>query len=415
MKIILVDDEQWIVTGLAKILGKRFPQHELLRSTDPDEALASMQSSLPDLLITDIRMDQMDGMTLITKARELGLRYYAVLTGVDEIPLLQEGIRLHLMDYLIKPVNKEELFALVNRVEREMNAQHKQQALKQLQEIAQYGATPTDACDQLAYQSVIITDFSPDAPDGPQGCDRIDVDHGGKRLTLYFSESPFQEQVCPNNARCHPFDAAQLYAAVCAYCGDDSNDQQVLSHMLRSGDQEGLAKQLKRFLEQSDCPPDALIAVCTGARRRLTVWEACRLAAWTLKDEGMGAISALINLSPCINTSCDAVNTILAWVDVHYAEDISLSGASAKVYLQPNYFTTLFKKETGIGFVQYLNQKRVDAACRELLQRGESPLSDVAQRAGFTSLRHFFNTFKRFTGVTPGEFRQQAEQNGFVN
>ena len=121
MRIIVVDDEQWIVTGLVKIIGKRFPQHEVQSFTDSNDALAAMQTLLPDLLITDIRMDQMDGMTLISKVRELGLKHYAVLTGLEEVPLLQEGIRLQLTDYLIKPVNKAELYALIERVDAKLS------------------------------------------------------------------------------------------------------------------------------------------------------------------------------------------------------------------------------------------------------------------------------------------------------
>lgn len=401
MRIIVVDDEQWIVTGLVKIIDKRFPQHEVQSFTDPNDALATMQTMLPDLLITDIRMDQMDGMTLISKVRELGLKHYAVLTGLEEVPLLQEGIRLQLTDYLIKPVNKTELYALIERVDAKLSMLNKSEVLEQLRLAAQYNETLSEVCLHTAYRAFSISEKQP-----PEGTDHICIEHHGKQLTLCFYDRE------TNDAQCQPIDPARLYAAVCAYCGDGQNDAQVLACLLRNEEKEQLAGQLPLFLKQSECAPDALMEVCRSAGRQLYTWEAVRLSARLLQGN---EIDTLMQLPPCVQAQSEAVSTILAWIDEHYMEDIGLSEAAAKVFLQANYLTTLFKKETGIGFVQYLNQKRVDAACRELLKKKEVPLNDIAQRAGFTASRHFFNTFKRYTGLTPGEFRQQAMQDGFVN
>ena len=122
MKIAVVDDERLIVDGLIRIIGRQYPEAELQGFTDAREALARLSSRLPDLLITDIRMPEMDGFALIAAMKQKGLSHYAILTGLNDVPLLQESIRLRVADYLIKPVSKPELFALIDRVREALSA-----------------------------------------------------------------------------------------------------------------------------------------------------------------------------------------------------------------------------------------------------------------------------------------------------
>ncbi len=108
MRILLVDDEQLIVNGLKKIISRQFPDVETRGFTDPVQALEELKADPAFLLITDIRMPRMTGLQLIQEAREAGVKYCAILTGLEDVPLLQKSIRLQVCDYLIKPVNKED-------------------------------------------------------------------------------------------------------------------------------------------------------------------------------------------------------------------------------------------------------------------------------------------------------------------
>ena len=128
MKILLVDDEQLIVDGLKKIISRQFPEVEPYGVTDPIQALETMKKDLPTLLITDIRMPEMTGLQLIQQAKEIGVKNCAVLTGLDDVPLLQESIRLQVCDYLIKPVNKEELYTLIQRIQEQTVRESTEQA-----------------------------------------------------------------------------------------------------------------------------------------------------------------------------------------------------------------------------------------------------------------------------------------------
>ena len=319
MKIVLVDDERMIVSGLSRIIGRQYPEHQVLCFTNPLQALESLEKDLPDLLITDIKMPEMSGLDLIARFKDLGLSHYAVLTGLDDVPLLQESIRLRVSDYLIKPVNKEELFSLIDRVGQEQAERDRAEA------------------------SLLETRF--------------------------------------RNA---------------------------------SGTDAEIAAELVHRLRYSDCPPRTLDLFLRAVEKDLPFWEVCFLAEELTESADPAALVEKIRGLPVIHTAVSReVRHIISYIRDHYAESISLSDAAAEVFLQPNYLTTLFGKETGLSFVQYLNRFRMEEACRKILMNPGQTITEAGQECGFPSGRYFFTLFRKYTGITPGEFRERMVRAGF--
>lgn len=72
--------------------------------------------------------------------------------------------------------------------------------------------------------------------------------------------------------------------------------------------------------------------------------------------------------------------------------------------MNANYVSQLFKKEAGVTFIHYITQKRLEDA-KELLTTTQKPLTDIALEVGFNDTFHFIKTFKKFMGMTPGQYR----------
>jgi len=101
------------------------------------------------------------------------------------------------------------------------------------------------------------------------------------------------------------------------------------------------------------------------------------------------------------------VEKILRHIDQHYHRDLSLDHCSELTGLHPNYISQLFRKETGVTFVQYLHQLRIDKA-KELLQKDRSlPVQVIGNQVGFENPQHFMKVFKKLTGFTPGAYRER--------
>lgn len=91
-------------------------------------------------------------------------------------------------------------------------------------------------------------------------------------------------------------------------------------------------------------------------------------------------------------------------IDAGYREELSLGEVANQVNVSAGYFSLLFKKATGINFVEYVARFRVEKA-KNLLQNPKFRISEVAFDVGFQSLSQFNRTFLRFAGVSPRGYR----------
>jgi two-component system response regulator YesN len=76
------------------------------------------------------------------------------------------------------------------------------------------------------------------------------------------------------------------------------------------------------------------------------------------------------------------------------------------VHLSKNYFSFLFKKQTGLTFIDYLIELRIREAKRLLVQN-EKRIYEVAALSGFKDVKYFGKMFKKGTGLTPLEYRKK--------
>ena len=89
-----------------------------------------------------------------------------------------------------------------------------------------------------------------------------------------------------------------------------------------------------------------------------------------------------------------------------HLDEVTRSSISEVFYLSPNYLSKLFRKEMGVSLSEYIQGQRMARAKRLLLQT-ELSISQIAAETGYPSFAHFSKQFKKFVGMTPGEYRRQ--------
>ena len=99
------------------------------------------------------------------------------------------------------------------------------------------------------------------------------------------------------------------------------------------------------------------------------------------------------------------VRLVLDYIDTHYNEKITLEVLAQHTDLSTFYLSSLIKRETGLNLTENIHQTRIKAAKKLLLDRNASVL-DVAQQVGFIYQNHFSAVFRKYTGMTPSEYRQ---------
>lgn len=93
------------------------------------------------------------------------------------------------------------------------------------------------------------------------------------------------------------------------------------------------------------------------------------------------------------------------YVKEHYKERITLEDISNRLFLHQAYFSSIFKKETGQNFIDYVNKVRVDQAV-VMLRNTDHKIKMISDMVGFQSHSYFNKVFKNEIGVTPAVFRK---------
>lgn len=97
------------------------------------------------------------------------------------------------------------------------------------------------------------------------------------------------------------------------------------------------------------------------------------------------------------------------YIGLHFTEELSLEETAEHVHLNPHYFSKVFKQQVGATFIDYLTGLRIDKAKQLIASADELALKEVCFEVGYKDPNYFSRVFKRVTGLTPTEYRSQAK------
>lgn len=119
LRVLLVDDEPFIVQGLAVLIDWEKEGFKIAaRAANGAEALAYLRENTVDLILADIKMPVMTGIELlkIIRTEKISDAYFVILSGYSDFDFAQQAIRFDCTDYILKPIRQEELTALLHKV-----------------------------------------------------------------------------------------------------------------------------------------------------------------------------------------------------------------------------------------------------------------------------------------------------------
>lgn len=502
-QLLLVEDENIIRNGLRHIIEKlHLKDVHILEACNGLEAVEIAKKEKPHIIITDIRMPFMDGLELIeTLKKLLPNTGFIILSGYSEFEYARTAISLGVTEYLLKPINKEQLttalYKLLNCIkEKERKQQHLSDTLSGfsteisrlqkslLWKIINGKYSPehilseiSDAKIQFPYNHFLLLSFL----GSPEGLAPIEKklrqyfpvsfyfisDYGYifyllnlptspydglnefldyyKNLPVSFpmgisevAHSPqflpvlFKQSRSALDNRLFYFDTTCFFYHDFKYTSSDNmfssqiGEQILLS--LNKGNREA-APLIKKFflklLEPSkvsaewialnikalsyylfstktihkETPENSLvldesIAFFLSASKTFTEFSNIILEQ-ILRLENDASIEDTKNIS---------VTQAMNYVRKYYAKDITLAYISNFVSMNDSYFSSLFKKTTGIGFIKFLQEVRIENA-KQLLKDPAIKIYEVSELVGFRDDKYFCKIFKKITGVTPSDYK----------
>ncbi|MDK2809124.1 MAG: two-component system, response regulator YesN [Clostridiales bacterium] len=93
------------------------------------------------------------------------------------------------------------------------------------------------------------------------------------------------------------------------------------------------------------------------------------------------------------------------YVEEHYMNSLTIDEVSLEVGFSPSHFSTMFKKEMGVTFLEFLSSIRMKHA-KDLLKKGNKSIAVICEEVGYSDVKYFTKSFRKHTGLKPNEFRK---------
>ena len=494
MRILIVEDEVKIRRGLAALIAKQTDNEIVGEAKNGKEGLALILRTNPDLVITDVRMPEMDGLEMLEALTERQLKIHCViLSGYSEFEYAKKAIRYGVDDYLLKPLAPEDIIGLLNKIHVKLAQESKQQSdiaqrilWNRLYGVSQDGDVSADMAE-LNMESnrsyCLLSGYGWDTlpAERREWLDRILMSESKRRYAdmhcCLFDET--RELVCILPEEAIPTyqselswyvrrtDKKWIWAMASIPAFDRLHETMELIHTLYLYNQkESLIvteADITDFPAESFIYPDDLDGKLRAALYRediklleqylaefqSSLWKkpflpqqikdayvrlVHRMLHW-IEDAGKNTYEKLEPLHyankisrvytrremDCIleeilhelkkemehkeDISNYAIKRAIAYIRMHYAENISLEEIADKLDITPEYLSTLFNREVGINFSGFLRDFRLSHAKR-LLKGTDKKVYEIAQEVGYPDSKYFNRVFKENVGVSPREFRQ---------
>lgn len=120
------------------------------------------------------------------------------------------------------------------------------------------------------------------------------------------------------------------------------------------------------------------------------------------------SLSAFIYDKKYSNNEGQRIRNVFEYTINTFTEDISLDSIARVANMTKNAFCKYFKKRTNKTYIQFLNELRIEYACKILLSDKELSIINIAEQVGFNNMSNFNRQFKRIKHVNPSEFRKRA-------
>ncbi|MCM3749600.1 response regulator [Paenibacillus pasadenensis] len=397
MHILIADDESIIRTGVRRTLQQAYPNLFVHLAASADEAARILAEQPIDIVLTDILMPGTDGLEFMRLSRR---KYPAikwiVISAHSEFAYAQKAMQLGAKDYLLKPIGKKRLLELIaelaSEVAEERSAMEEGKLLRSSQKYMREGIFQRLASGQDIGQ-LDINSLKERYPSFHLVMVRLEPGARDAGLEHFVVDNVFGELLDKQDGFVVSYDRNTLIG-VAAIESEEAFG--VLLANLRGY----LGRYLKIPFHIARSEKNIEIRDVPEMVRKLS------RSMSEMAEERDGASAVKVKGG----SDNKAIEMALQYIGAHFREEsLSLERIAAVVYLNPVYFSQLFKQKTGQGFKDYLIGLRLEEA-RQLLRESDLKLAEITERIGYQDMRHFTQVFRKRCQMTPTEYRQDKKK-----
>lgn len=531
--ILIADDEELIRQGIkARLDYLMIKPSELYEAENGMQAMEILKNHQVDIVITDIRMPDMDGLSFIKEVRPLYPKLqFIIISGYAEFEYAEQAIQLGVKAYLLKPISNDALKKVIDEVLERLEEEEKlertvregarsiaekknhlfEKTVNDLLRSADPEKEIRDA-DEIVYQEFPVENrwiMSAIVNIDAESYERKSFEHKDIELIKFSLKNVLMElhSECQRIAVNNLANMNQLYILISHFdknqirmeaeklftnllnimwkkmkisltCGISSVTDTIsevcnkeaqkafLQRMIHgksniyfyedvkilSGTQFPVSElhMLRQYIERHDVGNIEFLIQDIFSEERLKKYNAAYIRIiWAriihillnaasstytsdlknmeklvLNFETLDTFSSVEELRSYLyllildsiqitaDIDVNAKNKIkmgMKYIQDNYNRDIAVNELAERFAISPNYFSTIFKKETGLTTVNYIKELRLTKAC-EYLENTSKSIVDISKEVGYEDSQYFFRVFKKATGLTPLEYRRKHQK-----
>jgi two-component system response regulator YesN len=397
-KLLIADDEPKIRRGLSKVLPWEELGIELVGEAENGlQALELAEERKPDILFVDICMPFVDGLEFIERLRlTLERCIVIVISGHDEFRYAQQAVKLHVFEYMLKPVVKSKLESVVRKAigELEQARDQEQKLVWMDQQLKTNSIAIRDAFLLKWLEGILAaeeihsqTAFLQLGWEGAIGMIAFKVIHNvesGKAMRVW--DRDLLEFALKNITE-------DLLAAGGTGRHVVLNDKK--GHIIVLGRVDHYAEWLRLGQKIQD-KMEALLEKTIIVEQKAAdfIEDIPKLYRTLLKElSSKGSLSPIVILTK-------------KFIDRNYGmPTLTLGDVAEGVQVSPTYLSKQLKRELGLSFIDYLTEVRI----RKAIQLMSDPLFkvyEIAEKVGYSSQHYFSSAFKKVTGTSPMVYKK---------
>lgn len=410
MKVFLVDDEIVVREGIRESFPWDDSPYTLVgEAPDGEMAIPMIRDTNPDIVITDIKMPFMDGIELCNILRsQMPWVSIIVLSGYDEFEYARKCIQLGVKEYLLKPINAEDLRQALDRVSDHIHEERKSR------EHAESLRARMETGNRFVKEKLIGSLYSEES---------MEEDAANALEEL-------RTMGCPINAPYYvvidsAFEPVNQGQEIASDLADRSfgrvhaSPSRTGTRLLVLGDTQEDAEErvystataLLQELERAGCS-----GIWTGIgdivgtpRQILKSFKTARHIRHLLVERDDEKIRILgtreMGDSASDKKSSAVINDAKLFMTQHFTDsNLMLQDVARAVGMSNSRFSTVFSQQNGQTFTEYLISLRLNKA-KELLRTTDHRSSQIAFDVGYNDAHYFSYIFKKNMKMTPSEYR----------
>ncbi len=380
-RVLFAEDELLVRLGLQNSIPWESFGMELAGEADNGLIAYKMFKELkPDIVITDIKMDGMDGYELIRKIREIDSKCaIVIITCLDDFDALRKMMGFRIMGYILK-------------------------ASMTMQEISNIMGQVKEYLDYIYQQKPKF--YQKKAAEKDEILKYLKGEECGQQISWKSETGFFKNEIAAiSMLKLKSTDQGKINDLAMKLIHELLKQWLSGCYVLQTDTFEVLifTNQTEKCLTEDFRHFDTSVTQFLGVNfNRVTV--ECNQKTFPeiyaeLKEKFELVESQDINMNIIIQQAVD-------YLKENYQKPLTLPKIAKKFGLSPSYLSYLFKKETGKNYVDFLTELRLMHVLSDL-KTSKDKIQVVAERNGFSNLEYFSRFFKKKTGTSPAKWRQE--------